>query len=365
MVNILDFNFIFISRELPADLTYSEFVHQGTGTMIASIIVAVSIILFYFRSSLNFYAQSKSIKILAYCWIVQNVLMLVSTAFRNELYIEVYGLTYKRIGVYVYLLLAAIGLVTTFIKILKLKSNHFLFRSNGWLFYGVLILACFVNWDILIATHNSHIKGHNGKSYLLQLSDKVLPHLFALEQASSDAYKVVESKTFNEEGRYSNSYQQELSRKLYYFMEKREQLGWQSWFLSQQNTVNTLIAMDNKGLIRSLDLSSTGIQSLASIRDFGGITCLQINRNNISMSELSYFPMLKSLEMQNNSLRNLKGIHALSHLEYLDISFNSITDFSPLYELMHLKTLVIEKTVHPNVIEQLRTKFPNLTIHLV
>jgi hypothetical protein len=365
MVNLLDFNFIFINRELPADMTYSEFVHQGTGTMIASIIVAVGIILFYFRSSLNFYAQSKTIKILAYCWIVQNVLMLVSTAFRNDLYIAEYGLTYKRIGVYVYLILAAIGLVTTFVKILKLKSNHFLFRSNGWLFYGVLIIACFVNWDVLIATHNSHIKGHNGKSYLLELSDKVLPHLFAIEQASFDLFKAKESDTFASEGLYSNNHEQELSKKLYYFMEKHKQQGWQSWYLSQHNTLKTLVNMDNSGLIKSLDLSATGIQSLAPVRDFDGIISLRINRNNINLSELSYFPMLKRCEMQNNSLNNLKGIHALAHLEYLDISINQITDFSPLFELKHLKTLVIDKTVHPNVIDQLHSRFPDLTIQLI
>jgi hypothetical protein len=373
LVNLLDFNFIFINRVLPADLTYSEFVHQGAGTVIASIMVAISIILFYFRSSLNFYGQSKTIKLMAYCWIIQNVVMLISTAFRNDLYIAEYGLTYKRIGVYVYLLLAAIGLVTTYIKILKLKSNHFLFRSNGWMFYGVLIIACFVNWDVIITWYNLHKSKQIEKTYLVKLSDKTLPQLFALESNPTLAKKEFINESYlNENAVYNyrdevppSSYEQELSRKLYHFMEESLNTGWQSWYFEQYTTINTLKKLDEKGMIKSLDLSSTRIQTLAPLHDFDKITTLRLNRNNISLSELSYFPQLKHLEIQNNSLRNLVGIHAMPNLEYLDISINPIDDYSPLFELKYLKTLVINRAVHPNMIEKLNARIPGLKINFI
>jgi hypothetical protein len=370
LVNLLDFNFIFINRQLPANMTYSEFVHQGTGTVIASIVVAISIILFYFRSSLNFFAQSKTIKILAYCWIVQNVLMLVSTAFRNDLYITEYGLTYKRIGVYVYLLLAAMGLVTTFIKILKLKSNHFLFRSNGWLFYGVLIIACFVNWDVMITRYNIQVPEQIEKTYLVKLSDKTLPQLFALESNPALAKKEFVNETYvsgieainYDQDVPPGSYEQELSRKLFHFMHRSKNGSWQSWYYEQYNTINALKQMDDMGLIKGLDLSSTRIQTLAPLRDFKKMTKLCLNRNYISLSELSYFPNLKHLEIQNNSLRNLVGIHALSKLEYLDISVNPIDDYTPLFELKYLKTLVISKNISAAMVEKLHQQFPNLEL---
>lgn len=370
LVNLLDFNFIFISRQLPANMTYSAFVHQGAGTVIASIIVAISIILFYFRSSLNFYAQSKTIKILAYCWIVQNVLMLVSTAFRNDLYIVEYGLTYKRIGVYVYLLLAAIGLVTTFIKILKLKSNHFLFRSNGWLFYGVLISTCFVNWDALITWYNIHVPKQIEKNYLVKLSDKILPQLFALESNPTLAKKEFVNETYvsgiaaydHQDEVPPSSYEQELSRKLFYFMNKSNSTQWQSWYYQQYITVETLKKLNQKGVIKALDLSACGIITLAPLRDFNQINSLKLNRNNIALSELSYFSTLQSLELQHNNLNSLVGIHALPMLEYLDISMNPIRNYEPLFELKHLKKIVLNKGINPSVIERLNAQFPNIII---
>jgi Leucine-rich repeat (LRR) protein len=80
------------------------------------------------------------------------------------------------------------------------------------------------------------------------------------------------------------------------------------------------------------------------------------------MSELSYFPSLKSLEIQYNNLTSLKGIHALPELEYLNISNNPIVDYSPLFELKHLKKIILNKGVTPKVLESLNSNFPGLII---
>jgi hypothetical protein len=370
LVNLLDANFIFINHQLPKGMSYAEFVHQGTGTVIASILVAISIILFYFRGALNFDKQSKTIKVLAYCWIVQNVLMLISTAFRNELYIAAYGLTYKRIGVYVYLLLSVIGLITTFIKIVQVKSNHFLFRVNGWLFYTVLIISCFFSWDILITDYNIHVPTQVEKTYLVRLSNKTLPQLLALESNTenqkkefvNETYAGIDARYYSDIEAPPSSYTQELSRKLYSFMEETKIQGWQSWYYYQSATIIALKDLDNKGLIKNIDLTASRINSLAPLREFKNITAFKLIGNQISMSELSYFPSLKRLEIQNNNLKSLAGIHALPHLEYLDISNNPIEDYSPLFELKHLKKIVINRSVPPHVLEKLNTNYPGLII---
>lgn len=370
LVNLLDFNFIFIDHQLPKGMSYSDFVHQGTGTVIASILVAISIILFYFRGALNFDEQSKTIKVLAYGWIIQNVLMLISTAFRNDLYVVAYGLTYKRIGVYVYLLLAAIGLITTFIKILQVKSNHFLFRVNGWLFYAVLIIACFINWDVLIAHYNINYTDKIEKTYLVNLSDKTLPQLFAMEnnpalagkEFINEAYvSAVEGYNY-EELAPPASYEQELSRKLYQFMEMAEENSWQSWYYQQYETINTLQEMDNKRLIKTIDLSTYRVQTLSPLRSFRHIDTFKLIGNNIGISELSYFSEVRHLEIQNNNIKSLTGIHAMPKLEYLDISTNPITDYNPLFELKHLKKIVLNRDVAPAILAQLKEQFPGIII---
>ncbi|MCX6296471.1 MAG: DUF4173 domain-containing protein, partial [Bacteroidetes bacterium] len=186
-VNILDADFLWLDGTLPKELTYSAFVHQGTGVLILSITIAILIILYYFRGALNFYKGNKILKYLSYLWIAQNAFMLISTASRNKLYIDEYSLTYKRIGVYIWLILAMIGLMTTFFKIAKTKSNWFLFRSNGWLFYAVLISACFVNWDVLVTGFNiskAELKQKPlDKLYLTSLSEKNIPQLLALNDS--------------------------------------------------------------------------------------------------------------------------------------------------------------------------------------
>src|ERR1700744_2225468 len=48
LVNCLDINFLFIDGKLPKYVSYSQFVHQGIGMLITSILVAIAIILFYF-----------------------------------------------------------------------------------------------------------------------------------------------------------------------------------------------------------------------------------------------------------------------------------------------------------------------------
>lgn len=370
VVNLLDFNFIFIDHQLPAGMTYSEFVHQGTGTVIASILVAISIILFYFRGALNFYKQSKTLKILAYCWIVQNVLMLISTAFRNDLYIAEYGLTYKRIGVYVYLLLAALGLASTFIKILSVKSNHFLLKVNGWMFYGVLVVASFFNWDVIITEYNSAVPKQIEKGYLVTLSDKVLPQLFALEgneklkqkQFVNDTY-VSHIDAYNiEEVVPPSSYEQQLSRKLYYFMENSGKHNWQSWYYYQSLTISNLKKLNKNGGLKELDLGACRISSLAHLRDFDQLTALKLNRNNINLSELSYFSKLRHLELQQNNLKSIHGLHALPMLEFIDISMNPISNFEPLFELKKLKKIVLNKGINPSIIERLNTQFPGIII---
>jgi Leucine-rich repeat (LRR) protein len=286
------------------------------------------------------------------------------------LYIAAYGLTYKRIGVYVYLLLSAIGLITTFIKILKIKSNHFLFRVNGWLFYGILIVACFFQWDILITQYNINVPAQIEKTYLVRLSDKTLPQLMALENNTeinkkefiNETYTSIETRYYNNLAMPPASYAQELSRKMYRFMETSKNSDWQSWYYKQIETIRALQDLNKQGLIKKIELSGANIHSLAPLRDFTKIESFQLNGNQINMSELSYFPSLKSLEIQYNNLTSLKGIHALPELEYLNISNNPIVDYSPLFELKHLKKIILNKGVTPKVLESLNSNFPGLII---
>ena len=370
IVNSLDINFLFIDRKLPAGINYSQFVHQGTGMLITSILIAIAIILFYFRGALNFSEKSKTIKILAYLWIIQNALMLVSTALRNDMYITEYGLTYKRIGVYFYLILTLTGLLTTFIKIMKAKSNNYLFRINGWLFYGVLVISCFVNWDIMITEFNIHKAKKLEKNYLLNLSDSNLPRLFVLQQDSTSKHK--EFSLQEEEQQYINkndpdplipNFEEQLNKRLYYFLSHRENSGWKSWCYNNTRIYKELLYLNDHQKINTLKLSAMGIHSLKSLKEFKNVNEMYLSSNDIrNINELLTFNSLKKLDLSDNKLLHIKGIEVLKDLEYLNISQNLIYDYSPLHMLKDLKELKVGKTITRLQYEILQKNLPNTKI---
>ena len=194
MLNSLDLSFMFGGADLPDGITYSEYVHKGVGNLIFSVVLVILITMYFFRGQLNFFkgsGGSKAVRILAFLWLVQNLIMLISTAFRNQYYISEYSLTYKRIGVYVWLVLTAVGLITTFYKIGAKKSMWYLIRINSWSFLIVIILLGSTNWDMLIAKYNTRNIAENFDDldfeYLMNLNSNAMPIIYeALEDIDTE-----------------------------------------------------------------------------------------------------------------------------------------------------------------------------------
>ncbi len=196
-VNIIDINWIWFGFNYEQGMDLSSLVHVGTYWLIFSILLAMGVLMYFFRGNQNFNKDNHTLKALAYLWIVQNVVMIISVVLRNYHYIDNHGLTYKRIGVYTFLLMTFLGLITVYVKISRQRSNFFLWRVNTWLAYGILVLFSFWNWDAFIAQYNIKTgirqslpeytpkAGRNFKfnddkvdmDYLLALSDKALPAL--------------------------------------------------------------------------------------------------------------------------------------------------------------------------------------------
>ncbi|WP_265132488.1 DUF4173 domain-containing protein [Chryseobacterium oranimense] len=132
----------------------SEETHERVNAVILSIIMAVLVIMFYFKAGFNFDSKAGFLKILAKIWIVLNAILVCSAALKNYEYIISYGYTYKRLGVFAFLLLALIGLALTFIKIQRKKRNAFLFNTMIWYFYGTILACSYVNWGGIITSRN-------------------------------------------------------------------------------------------------------------------------------------------------------------------------------------------------------------------
>lgn len=144
--------------------------HERVRAVIFSIVMAIGVILFYFKGGFNFDEKAQNLKKMAKMWIVLNAVLIVSTIIKNSEYVLYFGLTYKRLGVYAFLILAIIGLLISFIKISRQKTNAFLFNRMLWYFYGTILLCSFVNWGNLITRYNIAVDKGVEPDFLIRLN---------------------------------------------------------------------------------------------------------------------------------------------------------------------------------------------------
>ena len=187
--------------------------HERVNAVIFSTIMAVGVILFYFKGGFNFDEKAINLKKLAKIWILLNGILILCAIIKNSEYVSFFGLTYKRLGVYAFLILAIIGLVISFVKITKQKTNAFLFNQMIWYCYGTILLCSFVNWGNLITHYNISVNKGVEQLFLssLNFNHKAYYDYFKLHPEE------VEDKDHHKEG-YVARVQNEtiLSKSLYF-----------------------------------------------------------------------------------------------------------------------------------------------------
>lgn len=235
IVNIIDIYWVWFNFEWEGEYL-KQFVHEGTYLLIFSILISISIVVFYFRANLNFYSKNKIIKIFSYTWLAQNGLLAISVAIRNLWYIKYFALAYKRIGVLFFLILVLYGLYTVFIKVRDKKSLFYLFRMNKLAAYIILIIISFFNWDAIIARYNfNHYQtSFVHFNFLADLSYKALPYLDK-NMETLEKIKNTQEKLFPFEEQFMNidTYHKKIQQKKASFMTRYSEKNLRSWNLAE------------------------------------------------------------------------------------------------------------------------------------
>ena len=135
------------------NLSHTDNVHQGIFVLITSVIFVIIIVSISFRGQLNFY-KDNTLKPLTIFWLILNVVLIGLNTIKNNNYIAEWGLTHKRVGVFVYLILCVIGLLFTIYKIKKNKTFWFLMNKTTLTFMSLLVIYSMLNWNGLIAKYN-------------------------------------------------------------------------------------------------------------------------------------------------------------------------------------------------------------------
>jgi len=219
---------------------YSEFLHAGVNSLIASILLVILLTLLIFRGQLNF-IQKKNIRIAGQIWLLLNIIMVCTTVLKNYEYIAHWGLTYKRIGVYVYLLLAALGLALTLVKIRKNQTAWVLIRNSMFAFFICLTLNGQFNWDRIIVNYNlNHIElSRIDYDYLINLGSETYPDLVAYQTKQRQAGIIFLTET-------QENYLIECAKnKLAQLVSKKETSSWRSLTYYDKNLLERLNAALN------------------------------------------------------------------------------------------------------------------------
>ncbi|MEO0734649.1 MAG: DUF4173 domain-containing protein [Bacteroidota bacterium] len=154
VVNATDLRYVWLPGESLSAATLSKFVHEGTTNLSFAVVLAMLVVLFYFRGNLNFLGSAPALRPLARVWLAQNALLAVSVGLRNWHYINAYGLALGRVYVIVALLLILFGLLTLWRKIDRRLSVPYLLQTNGMAVWLALLLFGAVNWSGVITRYN-------------------------------------------------------------------------------------------------------------------------------------------------------------------------------------------------------------------
>ncbi|MCU0429104.1 MAG: DUF4173 domain-containing protein [Cytophagaceae bacterium] len=190
-LNSTDTYFLFFSS-IPAEVSYSDFLHQSVNSSIVSILLAVVLIVTLSILGISQTPSYRRIQLLLYGWIAQHVWMALLSLQKNSLYVIEYGLTYKRLGVYAYILVCLMGLLFTAWMCFKNKNVWYLLRSNAWNVLIVLFVFFSISWDTYIAQFNLQNARTTDRNYVLSLGNAALPALVEDAMAHPQAYTQVQ-----------------------------------------------------------------------------------------------------------------------------------------------------------------------------
>ncbi len=153
VVNIIDISWVWFSF-VTVESELSNFVHEGTYLLIVAIMFTIGIILFIFRNRHNFTKQGKLLKRIVGFWLIQILFLIISVAVKNIHYINYYGLTDKRIGVFIFLLITLAITAIVAYKLYKNTTAFYVLSRSAIVSMLIVALSSVINWDVVIVRYN-------------------------------------------------------------------------------------------------------------------------------------------------------------------------------------------------------------------
>jgi hypothetical protein len=149
----LDLTYLWGGATLPNGLSHAQYAHRGAYPLIVTALLAAGFALIAMRPG-GPAETSRLIRPLVLAWIGQNILLVISSIFRLDLYIAAFSLTYLRLAAFIWMGLVATGLALMLIQIIRRKSVSWLLSANAISLALTLYGCCFLNAPWLVAHYN-------------------------------------------------------------------------------------------------------------------------------------------------------------------------------------------------------------------
>lgn len=164
---VLDASYLWGGVALPEGLTYAGYAHRGAYPLIVTALLAAGFVLVTLRPG-SALSANRLVRALVYVWIAQNVVLVISSILRLDLYVGIYSLTYWRVAAFIWMGLVGAGLVLIMARIALHRSNEWLLGANLATLSAVLYACCFINFATIIANYNvMHNRELTGQGYSL------------------------------------------------------------------------------------------------------------------------------------------------------------------------------------------------------
>lgn len=178
---LLDIAYLWGGGALPDGMSYAAYAHRGAYPLVVTALLAAVFVMVAMRPA-GASERHRLVRPLVLAWVGQNIMLMVSTLLRLDLYVEAYSLTWLRLVAFIWMLLVALGLVLIIVQIVGRKSVNWLVSANVAALALALYAFCFVNTPAVIANynfrHSQELRGTGARldaTYLTSLGPQVIP----------------------------------------------------------------------------------------------------------------------------------------------------------------------------------------------
>lgn len=177
---VMDIGVLTGGMTLPDGMSFATYAHRGAYPLVVTALLAGVFAI----TTRHMIGDNVILRGLVFLWLGQNMLLVLSAAFRLGAYVEAYALTQLRLAAFIWMALVLVGLCLTVVQIVRHRDNAWLVRSNLLVLAGTLYLCCFVNFAQVIAGYN--LRHHTSlarldTAYVCRLGEQALPMIDAFE----------------------------------------------------------------------------------------------------------------------------------------------------------------------------------------